>query len=123
MLDGLEVSPTKEEITESHSSTKIPWKPVLASDSSSNTALVSSEIDSTALSILYASEYVNGMSPLANCSNFLLNMRYLLGNGYYLFAEADKKDAICDNNGTIKLLPNNQDEFENYFINSIWYWW
>lgn len=61
MLNAVEQHSTNNEILESQSLSKIPWKPVVASGSASDTALVPSEVDSTALSILYASEYVNGM--------------------------------------------------------------
>lgn len=63
MLNAVEVEQhsTNKGIVESQSLAKIPWKPVVASSSASDTVLVPSEVDSTALSILYASEYVNGM--------------------------------------------------------------
>lgn len=44
------------EVVETGSITRIPWKPVPVGD----TSLVPLETDSTALSVLYASEYVNG---------------------------------------------------------------
>lgn len=60
---------------ESNSITKIPWKPISASSQAT-------EDDSTALSVLNNSEYVNG-------------------NGYYLYSEQaleEKNTAHCDKN-------------------------
>ncbi|KAF5300197.1 hypothetical protein FQA39_LY11231 [Lamprigera yunnana] len=62
-------------VVDSRSLMQIPWKPVSAVSRAMDSM---DEDDSTALSVLYASEYVNG-------------------NGYYLFME-DR--AVCDNNGT-----------------------
>ncbi|KAJ8970001.1 hypothetical protein NQ314_001430 [Rhamnusium bicolor] len=64
-------------VTESTSIAKIPWKPVPASSEST-------EDDSTALSVLNLSEYVNG-------------------NGYYLYTEADLKEKntlLCGTNNS-----------------------
>ncbi|XP_076261905.1 pancreatic eIF-2alpha kinase isoform X1 [Rhynchophorus ferrugineus] len=61
---------------EDTSITKIPWKPIPASSE------ISSEDDSTALSVLNNSEYVNG-------------------NGYYLYTEQELKEkdnSLCDKN-------------------------
>ncbi|XP_044257355.1 eukaryotic translation initiation factor 2-alpha kinase [Tribolium madens] len=58
---------------------KIPWKPIPAS------GLVT-EDDSTAISVLYSSEYVNG-------------------HGYFLYSDQaikQKNSAICENNNTLK---------------------
>lgn len=80
MLNALEVEQhlTNKGIMESPSSSKIPWKPVLATGSESDTVLVPSEVDSTALSILYASEYVNGIfRPYLELKwNFLVNIHF-----------------------------------------------
>ncbi|XP_066152820.1 eukaryotic translation initiation factor 2-alpha kinase [Euwallacea fornicatus] len=67
---------------ESNSITKIPWKPVSASAQST-------EDDSTAISVLNNSEYVNG-------------------NGYYLYTEHDLKEknrAHCDKNQSSTIDP------------------
>ncbi|XP_066247464.1 eukaryotic translation initiation factor 2-alpha kinase [Euwallacea similis] len=67
---------------ESNSITKIPWKPVSASAQST-------EDDSTAISVLNNSEYVNG-------------------NGYYLYTEHDleeKNQAHCDKNQSSTIDP------------------
>ncbi|CAG9759267.1 unnamed protein product [Ceutorhynchus assimilis] len=71
---------------ESHSIAKIPWKPVAASTEST-------EDDSTALSVLNNSEYVNG-------------------NGYYLYSESElevKNNAHCDKNDTIIINKTNPE--------------
>ncbi|KAJ8965481.1 hypothetical protein NQ317_017182 [Molorchus minor] len=71
-------SSTNISVSESTSITKIPWKPIPASTGPA-------EDDSTALSVLNLSEYVNG-------------------NGYYLYTESDlkKKDTLlCDTNNSI----------------------
>lgn len=68
---------------ESHSITKIPWKPVAASTEST-------EDDSTALSVLHNSEYVNG-------------------NGYYLYSEQAieaKNQAHCEKNNESKIIEH-----------------
>lgn len=81
---------------------KIPWKPIPAGD----TALVSLESDSTtALSVLHASEYVNG-------------------NGYYLYTETLKQRELCENeNNKTNVINSVEKEEENFVIMSIWYWW
>lgn len=67
---------------ESSSITKIPWKPIAASTEST-------EDDSTALSVLNNSEYVNG-------------------NGYYLYSEQaieEKNQAHCEKNDSKIIEP------------------
>ncbi|XP_077291029.1 pancreatic eIF-2alpha kinase [Arctopsyche grandis] len=109
----------------------LPWRPYPAKVSfewsSETTALTSfneKEISTTALSVLYASEYING-------------------NGYYLYMDDDYKsldDPTCnteiENNTDIanieSVLINNDidDGFEwadsehiTVFVVSLWYWW
>ncbi|XP_057656757.1 eukaryotic translation initiation factor 2-alpha kinase [Diorhabda carinulata] len=67
-------------VTEDTSIAKIPWKPIPASR-------VHNEEDSTALSVLNASEYVNGQ-------------------GFYLYSESDLNSMGCTNNNT-KMTKNN----------------
>lgn len=70
-----------------------------------DTALVATEHASTALSVLHASEYVNG-------------------NGYYLYTEALEEKETCNNesNKTKVIRPIGGAD-EDYVIMSIWYWW
>ncbi|KAJ8923794.1 hypothetical protein NQ315_010376 [Exocentrus adspersus] len=88
-------------VTESSSITKIPWKPIPASSE-----VV--EEDSTALSVLNLSEYVNG-------------------NGFYLYTEADlrKKDtALCDSNNSFlgTVIPEKaMDDVISLY--SMFVWW
>lgn len=80
---------------------KIPWKPVPAGD----TALVPVGSDSTtALSILHASEYVNG-------------------NGYYLYTETLKEKEICQNESNATKVIRVAEDDDDFVIMSIWYWW
>lgn len=67
-------------VVEGTSIAKIPWKPISASPADT-------EEDSTALSVLNASEYVNGQ-------------------GFYLFSESDLNSKECSNNNT-KITKNN----------------
>ncbi|CAH1103142.1 unnamed protein product [Psylliodes chrysocephalus] len=91
-------------VTESTSIAKIPWKPIPASTESS-------EEDSTALSVLNASEYVNGQ-------------------GFYLYSETDLKEndkQLCDKNdsfiegGTLPPAKNTKTE-SLYYLLVPWYW-
>ncbi|KAF5303410.1 hypothetical protein FQR65_LT08252 [Abscondita terminalis] len=75
ILQNYQKTSDKDSVIESRSVTQIPWKPVPAVGMAINPV---DEDDSTALSVLYASEYVNG-------------------NGYYLYTE---EKAVCGNNMT-----------------------
>lgn len=71
------------------------------------TALVPIESDSTtALSVLHASEYVNG-------------------NGYYLYTET-VKEKICEHeNNKTKVINFTETvvDDDGFEIMTIWYWW
>lgn len=82
---------------------KIPWKPIKADD----TALVPLESDpTTALSVLYGSEYANG-------------------NGYYLYTEVVEETEKCHDESSNKtnVIHIVEAPDENFVITSIWYWW
>ncbi|KAB0801166.1 hypothetical protein PPYR_05520 [Photinus pyralis] len=83
----------KDSVIESQSLAKIPWKPVpavLEIDGIDNDT-----DDSTALSVLYGSEYVNG-------------------NGFYLYTD---EKLVCGNNGTNSTIPPKVSQ------ETIWDWW
>lgn len=80
---------------------KIPWNPIPAGD----TALVPIEPGLTALSVLNASEYVNG-------------------NGYYLYTEKVDGEPLCDStSNTTKMIGSQEEHEEDFVIMSIWFWW
>lgn len=84
----LHIQNPSSEVIESHSIAKIPWKPIPAA---SLTAIPSDYDETTSLSVLYSSEYVNG-------------------NGYYLYTEKDldKRNKLSCNNSQY-ILPNSSD--------------
>lgn len=109
----------------------IPWKPYPASrnaldiitpeNAKSETALQPIGSDSTtALSVLYASEYING-------------------NGFYLFSEKDKRkktdNTVCSEDANSSHTNQNmsnldefsylddEDEMPVQIIVSLWFWW
>ncbi|XP_071448115.1 eukaryotic translation initiation factor 2-alpha kinase isoform X2 [Hetaerina americana] len=119
-------------IESSNNFLRIPWKPFPASknaleiiqpkSSNDQTALqpieTSPTYSTTALSVLYASEYING-------------------NGFFLFSNVEKKkESLCpddseDPNHSIHTASNNtdifgyddEDEMPVQIIGSLWFWW
>ncbi|GLV37655.1 pancreatic eIF-2alpha kinase [Carabus blaptoides fortunei] len=118
----------RNEITESHSVSRIPWKPYPAKSSSlaivnidekesqNDEYELANQITTTALSVLYGSEYVNG-------------------NGYYLYTAdvVDKQNSVqCENNITVNVIEESNDRNIDsdeddtpvqVIIVSLWYWW
>lgn len=85
----------KTGLIKSDSLSKIPWKPIPASERDI-------EEDSTALAVLYGSQYFNG-------------------NGYFLFTEKDiklKDTQLCEKNQTIKYITDKVQAFI-----PLSYWW
>ncbi|KAJ8949152.1 hypothetical protein NQ318_012900 [Aromia moschata] len=88
-------------VAESTSIAKIPWKPIPA-------AIGAADDESTALSVLNLSEYVNG-------------------NGYYLYTETDlnKKDTLlCEtNNSVIEPTPDNlMEDMASIYYTTFFCW-
>ncbi|XP_068083730.1 eukaryotic translation initiation factor 2-alpha kinase isoform X2 [Anabrus simplex] len=107
---------------------QIPWKPIpatstalgMVSSPESETALQVVDASTTAMSVLYASEYVNG------------NGFYLLTKDALERANGVKCDAGTKENITIEAIeeehPNNYEFSEDdtpvqIMIVSLWYWW
>jgi translation initiation factor 2-alpha kinase 3 len=87
-------------ITETRSLGKIPWKPISASG-------LLTEDDSTSISVLYSSEYVNG-------------------NGYYLYSDEvgkQKNNVLCENNNTLKFPSFAGDSKAGTFGWFLSLWW
>jgi len=120
-------------ITNEHDFPRIPWKPVLVNsknmglieeksdDDESDNALIDNDTDqrkTTALSVLYASPYVEG-------------------NGFYLYTEEalkDSEEGLCnvtiqpEENGVTNINEKSGNETEEdtpvqIVIVSLWYWW
>lgn len=119
-------------ITNEHDFPRIPWKPVLVtsknmglieekSDDENDNALIDEDTDqrkTTALSVLYASPYVEG-------------------NGFYLYTEEalkDTEEGLCnvtiqpEENGVTNINEKSGNETEEdtpvqIVIVSLWYWW
>lgn len=116
---------------ETKSFARIPWRPIEASSKSlaaieqGTNSQDGSEIIAipsppshqvTALSILYASEYVNG------------NGFYLLTRENHFDNRTNDNGQMCNkNNETTQLEPSNDDELDETMppvnIVSLWYWW
>ncbi|CAH1153719.1 unnamed protein product [Phaedon cochleariae] len=96
------ITGSEVEVTESTSIAKIPWKPIPASTETT-------EDDSTALSVLNASEYVNGL-------------------GFYLYTESDQNQQdplLCASNHSTVNEPDNWTTYETDPPTGIYilFWW